>query len=101
MKLREFLWWPKNWTKDEIFSTDNTVAAQQVRQNGFLAACKITRHGLLMEVDYYGETVVGRVAQPSFNAPADIAGLRDFLLEHIGDSIESIEDLEVEPDRFN
>lgn len=54
-----------------------------------------------MEVDYYGETVVGRVAQPSFNAPADIAGLRDFLLEHIGDSIESIEDLEVEPDRFN
>ena len=51
-----------------------------------------------MEVDHHGETVVGRVAQPNLNAPGNIAGLRDFLLEHIGDSISSIEDVDVDPD---
>jgi hypothetical protein len=30
-----------------------------------------------------------------------MAGLRDFLLEHIGESISSIEDLDVDPDQFD
>ena len=98
MKLREFLWWPRQWSKDHIWSSDNTVSAQRVRQNGFLAGCKLTRHGLLMEVDHHGETIIGRVAQ---NAPANIPGLRDFLLLRIGDSIGEIEDLDVDPDKFN
>ena len=98
MKLREFLWWPREWSKDDMWSSENTVPSQQVRQNGFLAGCKLTRHGLLMEVDYYGESVIGRVAQ---NAPADAPGLRDFLLLHIGDSIGEIEDLDVESDKFD
>ena len=101
MKLREFPWWPKEWTKDDFFSSHNTVPAQQVRQVCFLAACTLTQHGLLMAVDYYGQTVVGRVAQSSLEAPADMIGLRDFLLEHIGDSISDIEELEVQPDQFN
>ena len=101
MKLRKFVWWPNEWTKDDLFSGHNTVLAQRVRQGGFLAACKLTRHVLLMEVDHCGETVVGRVAQPSFNAPADMRGLRDFLLLHIGASMGEIEDLDVDPDRFN
>jgi len=51
MKLREFLWWPREWSKDDMWSSENTVPSQQFRQNGFLAGCKLTRHGLLMEVD--------------------------------------------------
>jgi hypothetical protein len=51
-----------------------------------------------MEVDHHGETIVARVAQ---NAPADAIGLRDFLRLHIGDSIGEIEDLDVDPDKFN
>ena len=101
MKLREFSWWPREWSKDDMWSSENTVPSQQIRQNGFLAGCKLTRHGLLMEVEYYGETLVGRVAQRSFNSPANMAGLRDFLLIHIGDLIGEIEDLDVEPDQFN
>ena len=54
-----------------------------------------------MGVDYCGQTVLGRVAQPSLDAPADMTGLRDFLLEHIGDSISDIEELEVQLDQFN
>jgi len=100
MKLSEFLWWPKEWTKDDIFSSHNTLPAQALRQAAFLAACKLTRHGLLLELDYYGETFVGRVGQPSINT-GEIASLRDFFLEQIGESITSIEDLEVQPDRFH
>ena len=44
---------------------------------------------------------MGRVAQPSLEAPADMTGLRDFLLQHIGDSISDIEELEVQPVQFN
>jgi hypothetical protein len=54
-----------------------------------------------MEADYYGETMVGRVAQPNITALGNMTRLRDFLLEHIGDSISSIEELDVEPDQFN
>ena len=101
MKLREFVWWPKEWAKDDIFSRHNTIPADQLRNAGFLAACKLTRHGLLMEVEYHADIVIGRVAQPSFDAPADMTALRDFLLQHIGDLIEEIEDLDLDPDQFN
>ena len=53
-----------------------------------------------MQVGYYRDTVIGRVAQPSINAPGNIAGLCDFLSEHLGDSIGKIEDIEVDPDWF-
>jgi len=101
MKLSEFVWWPKEWTKDDIFKGHNTVPAEQIRQAGFLTACKLTGHGLLMEVDHYGETAVGRIDEPNMHAPGNMVGLRDFLLERIGDSIATIEDLDVEPDQFN
>jgi hypothetical protein len=52
MKLSEFLWWPKEWTKDDIFSSHHTVPGQQVRQAAFLVACKLTQQGLLLELDH-------------------------------------------------
>ena len=99
MKLGDFWWWPKAWTFDDIWSY-RTAPALQVRQDGILEGCGLTRHGLLVQVNYHGQTLIGRVAQLSINAPADMAGLCDFLSEHLGDSIGQIEDLEVDPRRF-
>jgi hypothetical protein len=55
----------------------------------------------MIEVDYYSGEVLGRVPQPSVNSPGNLAGLRNFLLEHTGESMATIEDLDVQPDQFN
>jgi hypothetical protein len=53
----------------------------------------------MLEVDYNGRTVVGRIGR-SVNAP-NLERVRDFLLDYRGDSMATIDDLEVAPDQFN
>ena len=99
MKLGDFLWWPKAWTSDDI-SSYRTAPAHEFRQDGILAGCGLTRNGLVMQVHYHGQTLVGRVTQSSINTPADMQAICDFLSEHLGESIGKIEDIEVHPHRF-
>lgn len=97
MKLREFTWWPKTW----LTEASRISPADQVRR-GHLEECELSPQGLLIIVnDYYGERVFGNVPHPSDNSPGNMGILLDFLLKHIGDTIETIEDLDVEPDQFN
>lgn len=85
---------------DDI-SSYRTAPTLQVRQDGILEGCGLSRHGLVMQVNYHGDTVIGRVSQlPISASPGDMVGLCDFLSEHLGDSIGHIEELEVDPRRF-
>ena len=96
MKLRDFAWWPKTWLTEESAISP----ADQVRR-GHLEECDLGPHGLLIVVnDYYGERVFGSVPQRSFDSPGNIVEVLDFLLKHLGESIGSVEDLDVEPERF-
>jgi hypothetical protein len=97
MKLHEFPWWPRKWST----TNHRDVPPEQISQDGIFEACTVTAHGLMIEVDYCGSTVVGRVPQPSVNSPGNMFGLRNFLLEHTGSSMATIENLDVEADQFN
>ena len=97
MKLRDFTWWPGKW--NTIYYQD--VQPDQVAKVGIFQTCKLTSRGLMIEVSYHGITVLGRMPQPSFNLPENLVGLRDFLLQHTGEPLATVEDLEVTPDQFN
>jgi hypothetical protein len=77
------------------------IPPEQVNKDGIFETCELTAQGLMIEVGYHGSIVLGRVPQPSVNSPGNLAGLRDFLLQHSGDSIATVEDLEVTPHQFN
>jgi hypothetical protein len=97
MKLRDFTWWPKRW----LTEAGQLSPADQVRR-GHLEECDLGPNGLILVVnDYYGERVFGSIPQPSFKSPQNMVGLLDFLLEHIGEPIAAVEDLDVKADRFN
>jgi hypothetical protein len=97
MKLYDYTWWPRNWTT--ICYED--VRPERVTKEGTFETCKLTSLGLMIEVGYHGSTVLGRVPRPSVTSPRNLAGLRDFLLQHSGLSLAKIEDLEVTSDQFN
>jgi len=95
VKLRDFPWWPRTWK-----TTDHKdITPDQVRNDGFLSTSYIISGDLMIEVDYYGKTILGRVGR-SLNAPANLGRVGDFLLDHFGESMATVEDLEVTPDRF-
>ena len=97
MKLREFTWWPKTW----LTEASQISPADQVRR-GHLEECELSPNGLIFVInDYYGERLFGSVPHSSLNSPRDMGRLLNFLLQHIGDTIGTIEDLDVEPDRFD
>lgn len=63
MKLRDFAWWPRTWRTLDY----QNVTPEQVNDDGILGTCKTLHGDLIIEVDYYGRTVVGRVGK-SLNA---------------------------------
>jgi hypothetical protein len=97
MKLHENLWWPGTWeTKNR-----QNIPRDEIRQYGILTTCEMTNIGLMIRVDCRGREVSGRVPWPSLNSPGNLTGLRDFLLDYTGDSVATVEDLDVTPDQFN
>jgi hypothetical protein len=53
----------------------------------------------MIEIDYNGRAVLGRVGD-SINTP-NLDKVRRFLLDRRGDSMTTIENLDVEPDQFS
>jgi hypothetical protein len=95
MKLCECPWWPRKW----ITKNDQDISSAQVAHDGIFETCELFAGDLMLEVDYNGRTVVGRIGR-SVNAP-NLERVRDFLLDYSGDSMATIDDLEVAPDQFN
>lgn len=95
MKLREFPWWPRSWRTTNY----GDVAPERVSPDGVVETCRLSPQGLIIEIEYNGKAVLGRVGY-SINAP-NLGKVRDFLLEYSGDSMAAIENLDVEPDQFN
>ena len=91
MKLRECPWWPKIWRT----TNDEEIASEQISSDGIFNTCNLVRGDLIIEVDYNGRTVEGRIGR-SINAP-ELGRVRDFLLDYSGDSIARIEDLDGAP----
>ena len=60
--------------------------------------CELLKRDLIIEVDYSGRTVVGRI-EDSLNAP-NLERVRNFLLDYCDEPMEKIEDLDVTPDQF-
>jgi hypothetical protein len=56
------------------------------------------KRDLIIEVDYHGRTVVGRIDN-SVNAP-NLERVRNFLLDYCDEPMGKIEDLDVTPDQF-
>ncbi len=97
MKLGECNWWPTSW-KDK---NDQDVPRQQITQHGMLENCELTAHGLMIEVEYHGRAVFGRVPWSSLNSPGNLSGLRDFLLDYTGELMDTVENLDFQTDQFN
>jgi hypothetical protein len=96
MKLRDCVWWPRrNWRS----TNDEDITPEQVSEHGVFETCGLSPQGLIIEIDYNGRAVLGRVGH-SLNAP-NLDKVRRFLLEYSGDSMTTIENLDVEPDQFN
>ena len=55
----------------------------------------------MIEVDYHGREVFGRVPWPSLNSPGNLTRLKNFLLDYTSDSMATIEDLDVELHQFD
>jgi hypothetical protein len=102
LKLGECNWWPKQWNT-RVMNTSNgqDIPAEQLSQYGIFENSKVTQQGLIIQVDYRGTDVFGRVPWPSLNSPGNLDALRDFLSDYTGDSMATIENLNVEPDQFN
>jgi hypothetical protein len=94
MKLREFSWWPRMWK-----SADGQAITPAQVSDAIFGTCKISPHGLMIQIDYRGRSAVGRIGAPSINAP-DLERVRDFLADYIGDSMATVENLDVEPEQF-
>jgi len=90
MKLRECPWWPRFWRPD--------ITTEQVSNDGIFETCELLKRDLIIEVDYSGRTVVGRI-EDSLNAP-NLERVRNFLLDYCDEPMEKIEDLDVTPDQF-
>ena len=91
MKLRECAWWPKIWrTKN-----DQDIPSGKVRDDGILDTCKILSGDLIIEVDYHGRTVEGRVAN-NLNGP-NVERVKYFLVDYYGELMATVEDLDVRP----
>lgn len=102
MKLGDCNWWPKTWnTNFQNTANGQDVPRDEIRQDGILETCEITNIGLKIGIDCRGKEVFGRVAQSSLNSPGNLNKLRTFLLDHAGESMATIENLDVEPDQFN
>jgi len=101
MKLRDCKWWPAIVWSVGSASSNQRVDAQEVSQYGILEACRLTELGVLIDVDYRGRTVVGRVAAGSFNSPGNLRSVCDFLEDYASSSIATVEDLDVEADQFD
>ena len=88
MKIREKPWWRPGWRYDN----DDPISEAVVSENGILVTCALVVGVLIMKVNCNGRTVYGRIGR-SVNA-ANLDHLVNFLQQHEGDSIQSIEDLE-------
>jgi hypothetical protein len=95
MKLRDCPWWPRNWRT----TNDQDITPEQVSEHGVFETCRLLPQGLIIEIDYNGRVVLGRVGH-SINAP-NLDKVCNFLLQCSGDSMTTIENLDVEPDQFN
>jgi hypothetical protein len=95
MELHECVWWPQRW------KTTNgvDVPAQQVSQDGIFETCELSGHDLIFEIVCNGKAVIGSVTH-SLNSP-NLGNVRDFRLQYSGDSMATIENLDVQPDQFN
>src|SRR5882724_825888 len=93
-KLREFSWWPRTWESAD----GQTITPAQV-SDAILKACESSPNGLNIQIDYRGRSVVGRIGAHSVNAP-DLEILRNFLDDSIGDTMATVENLDVDPDQF-
>jgi hypothetical protein len=89
MKLRECTWWPK------ITKNDQDIPSGKVRDDGILDTCKILSGDLIIEVDYNGRTVEGRVAN-NLNGP-NVERVKYFLVDYYGELMATVEDLDVRP----
>ena len=91
MKLRECTWWPRIWrTKN-----DQDIPSGKVRDDGILDTCKILSGDLIIEVDYNGRTVEGRVTN-NLNGP-NVERVKYFLVDYYGELMATVEDLDVRP----
>jgi len=88
MKISEKPWWPPTWRYDN----DDPVSEAMVSERGILVNCSLVVGVLIMKVNCNGRTVFGRIGR-SVNA-ANLDCLVDFLQNHEGESIQSIEDLD-------
>jgi hypothetical protein len=95
MKLRDCVRWPrKKWRT----TNDQDITPEQVSEHGVFETCRVSPQGLIIEIDYNGRAVSGRVGH-SINAP-NLDKLCDFLRAYSGDSMTTIENLDVEPDEW-
>jgi hypothetical protein len=95
MKLNEWHWWPKRWLTND----DRDVPPVDVSAVGVLGDCRFRGPDLIIDVDYNGENVFGRISS-SVNAPY-LENVRRFLQEHSGEILWSIEDLDIDEKQFN
>jgi hypothetical protein len=102
MKLGEIGWWPKTWnTRIQNTANGQDIPRQQIIEYGILENCEVKSIGLIIAIDYRGKDVFGLVASFNMNGPGNLYKLRDFLLDHTGESVATIENLEVEPHQFD
>jgi hypothetical protein len=92
MKLRDCPWWARTWRT----TNDEDITPEQVSEHGVFETCRLSPQGLIIEIDYNGRTVFGRVGH-SINAP-NLDKVRHFLLEYSGEPIKRIENLDMEFD---
>jgi hypothetical protein len=69
---------------------------ESISPEGFATrGCDLVRGDLLIEADYNGRTLVGRIGR-SINAP-ELGRVRDFLLDYSGEPMTTVEQLDDAP----
>jgi len=88
-RLGDFLWWPNAWVDDAARS----FPSNEIRKNAVLTNVRRTGNDLILFVEHDGVVCTGRVS--SHLSEDFLILLRHILLQHWGEGMTVVEDVEV------
>ena len=88
--LRDFTWWPNVW-RDEA---SRSLSSSEIRKDGVLKYVRRFTNRLSLVVDYHGVFYRAEI----FANPSDefLIRLRHILLQHQGEPMEMVENIEID-----
>ena len=92
--LRDFTWWPNAWLDE----ASRSLSSSEIRKDGVLIIVRHFTNRLTVVVDYHG--VIYTAAIHSNLSDDFLIRLRHILLQHQGEPMEMVENIEIDFDHL-